>query len=51
VIAEAFSGALARLSARTVILDDDDVERALLAGCRSVFSHVVTTLVVTSRND
>ena len=38
VIAEAFSGALARLSARTVILDDDDVERALLAGCRSVFS-------------
>jgi 2-dehydro-3-deoxygalactonokinase len=47
VIAEAFSGALAGLSARVVILDDADVERGLLAGCRSVFSHVVTTLVVT----
>ena len=42
VIAEAFSGALARLSARAVILDDNDVERALLAGCRSVFSVLGT---------
>jgi 2-dehydro-3-deoxygalactonokinase len=47
MIAEAFSGAIARLSLQAVILDDADVERALLAGCRSVFSHVVTTLVVT----
>src|SRR5262249_52038461 len=38
VIAETFSGALARLSVSSVILDDAAVERALLAGCRSVFS-------------
>jgi 2-dehydro-3-deoxygalactonokinase len=38
VIAEAWRGALAQLSAQTVILDDADVERGLLAGCRSVFS-------------
>lgn len=38
VIAEAFSGALAHLSSQAVILNDADVERALLAGCRSVFS-------------
>jgi 2-dehydro-3-deoxygalactonokinase len=42
VIAEAWRGALAHLSVRAIILDDADVERALLAGCRSVFSHVVT---------
>jgi len=51
VIAEAFSCALARLSVQAIILDDADVERGLLAGCRSVFSHVVTNKFVTSRNE
>src|SRR5262249_10343060 len=38
VIAEAWRGALAHLSVRAAILGDADVERGLLAGCRSVFS-------------
>lgn len=42
VIAEAWRGALAHLSVGAVIIGDADVERALLAGCHSVFSHVVT---------
>jgi 2-dehydro-3-deoxygalactonokinase len=51
VIAEAWRDALAHLSVRTVILSEADVERALLAGCRSVFSRVVTNLFVTSRKE
>jgi 2-dehydro-3-deoxygalactonokinase len=42
LIAEAFSGALARLSAQAVILDDADVECGLLAGCHSVYSVIGT---------
>jgi 2-dehydro-3-deoxygalactonokinase len=38
-IAEAWRDALAQLSMRAVILGDADVERGLLAGCCSVFSH------------
>jgi 2-dehydro-3-deoxygalactonokinase len=41
-IADAWRGALAHLSLQAAILGDTDVERGLLAGCRSVFSHVVT---------
>lgn len=37
-LAEVWRGALAHSSVRAVILGDADVERALLAGCRSVFS-------------
>ena len=44
LIAEAFSGALASLSTQAVILDDADVERGLLAGCRSVFSVLGVSL-------
>lgn len=38
MIAEAWRGALAHLSVQAVILGDAEVERGLLAGCRSVFS-------------